>query len=42
MANRVTIEALADWLRKRDDIVLLGHIAPDGDAAGSRVLVRFE
>ena len=35
MANRVTIEALADWLRKRDDIVLLGHIAPDGDAAGS-------
>ena len=35
MANRVTIEALAGWLRERNDFVLLGHVSPDGDAAGS-------
>lgn len=35
MPKRVTIEALARWLSDRDDIVLLGHVAPDGDAAGS-------
>lgn len=34
MAKRVTIETLAEWLRQRDDYVLLGHVAPDGDAAG--------
>ena len=34
MAKRVTIEALADWLREHDDYVLLGHAAPDGDAVG--------
>ena len=34
MAERVTIERLAEWLRKRDEIVLLGHVNPDGDAAG--------
>lgn len=35
MAKRVTIKALAEWMRQRDDIVLLGHVAPDGDATGS-------
>ena len=35
MPNRVTIEALADWLRGQDDFVLLGHVSPDGDAVGS-------
>ena len=35
MANRVTIEALANWLKDKDDVVLLGHESPDGDAAGS-------
>jgi len=35
MSKRVTIEALAEWLKGQDDIVLLGHVAPDGDAAGS-------
>ena len=35
MPNRVTIEALAEWLKAQDDIVLLGHESPDGDAAGS-------
>ena len=35
MSNRVTIDALAQWLLARDDIVLMGHISPDGDAAGS-------
>ena len=37
MAKRVTIEALAEWLRDKDDIALLGHISPDGDAAGSNL-----
>lgn len=35
MTKRVTIEALARWLEDRDDIVLLGHVNPDGDAVGS-------
>lgn len=35
MPTRVTIEALAQWLLARDDIALLGHVSPDGDAAGS-------
>ena len=35
MPNRVTTEALAEWLKAQDDIVLLGHESPDGDAAGS-------
>lgn len=35
MSQRVTIEQLADWLRERDDIVLMGHVSPDGDATGS-------
>ncbi len=37
MANRVTIEALAQWLKCRDDILLLGHVSPDGDAVGSNL-----
>ena len=39
MSNRVTIEQLADWLRDKDDIVVLGHVNPDGDAAGSCLAV---
>ncbi|MDO4867460.1 MAG: DHH family phosphoesterase [Clostridia bacterium] len=35
MANRVTIDALAEWLRAQDDVLILGHVFPDGDAAGS-------
>ena len=35
MAKRVTIERLAAWLKEQDDILLLGHVSPDGDAAGS-------
>ena len=35
MTKRVTIDALADWLRDKEDVLLLGHEAPDGDAAGS-------
>ncbi len=30
-----TIKALADWLKERDDFVIIGHVFPDGDAAGS-------
>ena len=39
MPTRVTIDALAEWLRKQEDIVLLGHVSPDGDAAGSALAV---
>lgn len=35
MTKRVTIEALADWLRDKDDVALLGHVSPDGDTVGS-------
>ena len=37
MTTRVTIEALAEWLKDKDDVVLLGHVFPDGDAAGSNL-----
>ena len=39
MANRVTIEKLAAWLAAQDDIVVLGHVSPDGDASGSTLAV---
>lgn len=39
MSRRVTIEALADWLKPLDDVVLLGHVSPDGDATGSNLAV---
>lgn len=39
MSRKVTIEALADWLKQRDDVVLLGHISPDGDTVGSNLAV---
>ena len=39
MPTRVKIEQLAEWLRDRDDIVLLGHVSPDGDATGSNLAV---
>ena len=35
MSQRVTIEELAQWLKVRDDIALMGHLSPDGDAVGS-------
>lgn len=34
MPHPVTIERLAEWLAARDDVLLLGHVSPDGDAAG--------
>ncbi|MBQ6373961.1 MAG: DHH family phosphoesterase [Clostridia bacterium] len=40
MAQRVTIEALAGWLKQQDDLVLLGHVNPDGDAVGSALAIR--
>lgn len=39
MARRATIDELARWLKARDDVVLLGHVAPDGDAVGSNLAV---
>ena len=35
MTKRCTTEEMAGWLRERDDFVILGHIHPDGDAAGA-------
>ena len=35
MTVRTTIDELAGWLKAQDEIVLLGHVSPDGDAAGS-------
>lgn len=39
MSQRVTIEELARWLKAQDDIVVMGHVSPDGDAAGSALAV---
>ena len=39
MPTRVTLDALAQWLLERDDIALLGHVSPDGDATGSNLAV---
>ena len=35
MSRKATIEELAQWLKARDDIALMGHLSPDGDAVGS-------
>ena len=35
MTNRTTTEGMAAWLAAHDDFVILGHLAPDGDAAGA-------
>ena len=35
MPSPATIDRLAEWLNARDDLLLLGHVNPDGDAAGS-------
>ena len=35
MPNPVTIDGLAAWLSARDDVLLLGHVNPDGDAVGT-------
>lgn len=39
MTRRATIEELARWLRARDGFAVIGHVSPDGDAAGSCVAV---
>ena len=39
MSRLVTISELAGWLLERDDIALMGHVSPDGDAAGSCLAV---
>ena len=35
MEKQATINRLARWLKEHDDYVLIGHVNPDGDAAGS-------
>lgn len=37
--NLTKTEALADWLRTHDDIAIVTHIMPDGDALGSALAV---
>ena len=39
--KRATIDELARWLRARDDFAVIGHVSPDGDAAGSCVAVAM-
>lgn len=39
MSKRVTIETLAEWLKAREKVVILGHINPDGDTTGSSLAV---
>lgn len=41
MPSPVTIDRLAEWLKARDEILLLGHVNPDGDAAGSALALRL-
>ena len=41
MTRRATIEELARWLRARDGFAVIGHVSPDGDAAGSCVAVAM-
>lgn len=33
--NQTNLKAISDWLRTRDDIAIVTHIFPDGDALGS-------
>lgn len=35
MQKQATLNELAAWLKAHDDYVLIGHVFPDGDAAGS-------
>ena len=39
MPKSVTIERLAEWLAAQDDVLVLGHVSPDGDALGSTLAI---
>ena len=41
--NRIDTEiaALAAFLREQDDVAVIGHVSPDGDAAGSAIAVKL-
>lgn len=41
MAATNNIAALAEFLRAQDDIAVIGHVSPDGDAAGSCIAVKL-
>lgn len=41
MAARITIEQLAQWLKAQDDILLIGHVFPDGDSTGSCLAIMY-
>ena len=32
---------LAAWIREHDDFVVIGHVSPDGDAAGSCMALKL-
>ena len=35
------IDHFAKWLERADKIVIVAHVAPDGDAVGKAVRVKF-
>ena len=37
----MTISDLALWLKDKDEILVQGHIMPDGDCAGSVMALRM-
>lgn len=38
---KATIAELADWIRARDDIAVLPHVSPDGDALGATLALTL-
>lgn len=38
---KVTINKLADWIRAHDDIAVIPHVSPDGDALGTALSVAL-
>ena len=36
----MTVQAAAQWLRERDNFLLLTHVRPDGDTLGSAACMR--
>ena len=41
MGRAVSIAELAEWLKAHDDYAVMGHVNPDGDAAGSCIAMTL-
>ena len=41
MGPQATISEIAAWLKRRDDLIVIGHVSPDGDAVGSVLAVTL-